>query len=217
MVSWRHIEYVVKSYADMFPLDVFAFLGSFVEEIIPPIPAPLVMTTVGSLSLTQHHGWMFLVWLAIAGSVGKTLASWIFYVVGDKLEHAAIGKFGKFVGIDHRDVESIGKRFNGGWGDDIVLFILRSIPVFPSVSVSIVCGIIRMNPRTFIGATFLGTIVKNGIYLYAGYGGMRAIGMVARRIHDAHFIIGTVFVVVALAIIYRLVHHTRKKRNEAEE
>lgn len=213
MYSFRHIEFIVKSYANALPLDVFAFLGSFIEEIIPPIPAPLIMTTVGSLALAQHHTWLFLLWVAIIGSAGKTLASWVFYVLGDKFENIVVVRFGKFIGINHQDVESLGKRFNGGWRDDMVLFILRSLPVFPSVSVSIVCGIIRLNMRTFISATFLGTIVKNLIYLYAGYGGMRAIGFFIRRIHSAQFWIGFVFVAFSIGLIYWLV---RKQKPDKE-
>ena len=215
MYSFHQIEAIVKSYASILPLDIFAFLGSFVEEIIPPIPAPLIMTTAGSLSLAQHHAWLFLLWLAIVGSIGKTIASWIFYVLGDKFEDIVVGKFGKFVGISHQDVESLGKRFNGGWRDSAVLFVLRSIPVFPSVSVSIVCGIIRLNMRRFITVTFFGTIVKNLFYLYAGYGGLRAIGFVMRRIHHASFWFGTVFVIVSLGLIYWFVRKKGKEKNPA--
>ncbi|MDD5083682.1 MAG: VTT domain-containing protein [Candidatus Moranbacteria bacterium] len=213
MYSFRQIEAIVKTSANALPLDVFAFLGSFLEEIIPPIPAPLIMTTAGSLSLTQHHTWLFLLWIAIVGAIGKTIASWVFYVLGDKFEDIVVVRFGKFVGINHKDVENLGKRFNGGWGDEVALFVLRSIPIFPSVSVSIVCGIIRLNMRTFISATFLGTIVKNLIYLYVGYGGMRAVGFFVRKIHNAHFWIGAVFVIVSVGLIYWLV---RKKKQERE-
>lgn len=210
MYSFRQIEYLVKSYADALPLDVFAFLGSFVEEIIPPIPAPLIMTTAGSLALTQQHGWVFLLWLAVVGSLGKTVASWIFYVLGDKFEDVMVGRFGKFIGLNHSEVESLGKRFGGGWKDATGLLLLRSVPVFPSVSVSIVCGIIRFDMKTFIGMTFIGTIIKNLMYLYAGYGGLRAIGFLARKIHHASFWFGIVFVAVSAFLVYRM---ARRKKN----
>lgn len=210
MYSLRHIEFIVKSYATKVPLDAFAFFGSFLEEIIPPIPAPLIMTTAGSIAFSQQRGWMFLLWIAMIGSIGKTFASWIFYVLGEKFEHIAIGRFGKYIGISTRDVEHLGKKFNGGWRDDIALFALRSIPVFPSVSLSVVCGIIRLNKKTFIWATFLGTIVKNLFYLYAGYGGVRAIGFLTRKIHYTHFWLGTLFILVSCSIIYWMVHKRKK-------
>ena len=210
MYSLHHIEEIVKSYATALPLDVFAFLGSFIEEIIPPIPAPLIMTTAGSLVLAQHHAWIYLLWIAVIGSVGKTLASWVFYVLGEKFEHIVVGRFGKFIGINTQDVESLGKRFNGGWRDEIGLLTLRSIPVFPSVSVSIVCGIIRLNMRAFIMATFIGTIIKNLIYLYAGYGGLQAIHFFTRKIHQTSFWVGVFFLLASVVTIYWLTR-TRKK------
>lgn len=210
MYSLRQMEVIVKEYANVLPLDVFAFLGSFVEEIIPPIPSPLIMTTAGSISFEQGHIWIFLLWVAIAGSLGKTIASWIFYVLGDKFEHIVIGKYGKFIGIRQHDVETFSKKFTGGWGDDIGLFIFRATPILPSVSISVVCGIIRLNMKTFIGATFFGTIVKNLIYLYVGYGGLQAIHFLARKIQRAHFWFGLVFVIISLGIIYWQVKKKKK-------
>lgn len=212
MLSFHHIEFLVISYANALPLDVFSFLGSFIEEVIPPIPAALIMTTAGSLSFTQNYPWLFLFWLAIAGSLGKTLASWIFYVLGDKFEDIVVVKFGKFVGIRHKDVESLGKRFSGGWGKGVGFFLFRCVPIFPSVSVSIVCGIIRLNMRIFILATFFGTIVKNLMYLYAGYAGLQALHFLIRKIHHINFWFGTVFIIVSFGLIYWLVRGKKKEK-----
>jgi membrane protein DedA with SNARE-associated domain len=211
MYSLHHIELIVRSYANAMPLGLFAFAGSFIEEVIPPIPAALIMTMAGSLSLAQGYMWLFLLWLAVIGSVGKVIASWIFYVLGDKFEDIIVGKFGKFVGIRHRDVESLGQRLGGGLGSGIGFFLFRCVPIFPSVSVSIVCGIIRLNMRTFLVATFFGTVVKNLMYLYAGYAGLQALHFFVRKIHNANFWFGVVFTVVSFGLIYWLV---RKKKQE---
>ena len=219
MYSFHAIEAVIREYAAVLPLDIFAATGSFLEEIIPPIPAPLIMTTAGSLALEQHHTMLFVLWIAVAGSFGKTFASWIFYILGEKFEHIVIGKWGKFIGVSSEDIENLGKKFDGNWNDDIGLFLFRTVPVFPSVSVSIMCGIIRLNMRTFIGATFFGTIVKNLMYLYVGYGGLQAVHFFVRRIHHTQFWIGVVFVVVSIGLIYFLVHKKRirsKKKSESK-
>jgi membrane protein DedA with SNARE-associated domain len=190
MVSWEHFELAFRHLSTQVPLEVFAFLGSFLEEIIPPIPAPLVMTTAGSLALAQHHGWPFLFWVAVTGAAGKLIASWVFYMAGDKLEDAVVRRFGRFLGVRHEDIEGIGRRFTGGWKDELVLFALRAIPLFPTVMVSIVCGIIRFNPATFLLATFLGTVVKNMLFLYAGYAGMHALASFAHQAHGVRTAVG---------------------------
>jgi membrane protein DedA with SNARE-associated domain len=217
MYSLRQIEHIVKDYADALPLDVFAFFGSFIEEIVPPIPAALIMTTAGSLALAQQHTWLFLVWLAVAGSIGKTIASWIFYVAGERFEHSVVGRFGKYVGIKPQDVESLGKRFGGGWGDDLVLFAMRAVPVFPSVSVSLVCGVIRFRKKTFLAATFLGIIVRNALFLSIGYGGVRTARFLVRKVHETQFWVGVAFIFLSVVFIYWLARKRRIRSSSRED
>jgi membrane protein DedA with SNARE-associated domain len=213
MITWHELEFALKHLATQVSPDVFSFLGSFLEEIIPPIPSPLVMTTAGSLALAQHYGWPYLLWLAAAGAAGKTLASWVFYVAGDKLEDVVVPKFGRFLGIRHEDIEGMGKRFNGGWRDGLILFVLRSIPVFPTVMVSIVSGIIRLNPATFLGATFLGIVARNLFYLYIGYAGAHAVTAFVRRSQHLHFKMGLVLLAVTAALAWWFFVSRRKDRN----
>src|SRR3990167_5973603 len=104
----EHIISLIKTLATTIPLDVFAFIGSFLEEIIAPIPSPLVMTTAGTLAHTQNHTLLYLFWLALAASLGKTIASWLYYVLADKSEDLVLTRFGKYVGVSHNEIESIG-------------------------------------------------------------------------------------------------------------
>jgi len=167
---------LIKSLSHTIPLDVFAFIGSFMEEIIAPIPSPLVMTTAGTLAHTQNHTLLYLFWLAQAASAGKTIASWLYYVVADKTEDLVLTRFGKFIGISHHDVESVGKHFNGTWRDDIVLLVVRALPIMPTSLVSIVCGFIKLNMRTYLQSTFIGYFIRSFIFLYLGFTGMAAYG-----------------------------------------
>ncbi|OGM24943.1 hypothetical protein A2627_03180 [Candidatus Woesebacteria bacterium RIFCSPHIGHO2_01_FULL_39_28] len=43
----------IKTLANTTPLDLFVFVGPILEEIIAPIPSPLVMTTAGTLAHSQ--------------------------------------------------------------------------------------------------------------------------------------------------------------------
>lgn len=150
------------------PLPLFAFIGSFLEEIIAPIPSPLVMTSAGSIIQSRGHNLLYILFIAIIGSIGKTIASVILYFSSDKIEDFLVNHFGSYLKISHQDTEGIGKHFNQTRRDDLILFILRAIPLFPNGPISILCGIIKLNLQTYIWATFAGTIVKNLIYIYAG-------------------------------------------------
>jgi membrane protein DedA with SNARE-associated domain len=156
-------------YATQIPVEIFTFLGAFIEEVIAPVPSPIVMTLVGSIAAAQMTGLVFLFYLAIIGAVGKTLGAWLLYFITDKAEDLIFKRFGRFLGVSHKDIEGIGKHLNGSKWDDVVFFVIRCLPIMPSAPVSIVAGFIKFNLRSFIILTFFGTIIRNMFFLYFGY------------------------------------------------
>lgn len=162
----------IRSYAFKIPLEVFVMLGAFVEEVLAPIPSPFIMTTAGTIAAGRGMAFPFIILLAFLGSIGKTLGAWVLYVVTDKAEDVVTGRFGKFLGISHEDIEGIGKRFGKGWKDDVTLFFLRTLPILPSAPISVGAGLIKLNMRTYLVSTFLGICVRNLIFLYFGYSGI---------------------------------------------
>lgn len=150
---------------------LFGLVGSFVEEILAPIPSPLIMATIAGLAQTLHFSWMYLVWILIISAVGKTVASYIVYVIADKSEDLVVGRFGKYLGISHSSIEGIGRHLNKGHWDDVVLIILRALPVVPSVVVSVSGGVLKLNMKTFLYTTFVGTLIRNAIYFSIVYFG----------------------------------------------
>ncbi|MGK2849037.1 MAG: DedA family protein [Minisyncoccota bacterium] len=167
------IEQFFRAYALEVPLEWFVFIGSFAEEVISPIPSALIMGIAGSLALLDHRAVSYLVWLALIGNLGKTIGAWLYYFLGDKLEDWLVRPIGKYLGVKHEDIESIGQRFSGHHlKDGGILFLLRVIPFVPSTPVSIAAGIIKMDQRVFMTATYLGNFFKDLLYLYIGYVGL---------------------------------------------
>lgn len=158
--------------ANMVPLELFVFAGAMIEEIIAPIPSPIVMTLGGTLAKAQNQPLFYLLVLALIGAIGKTIGCYILYIISDKLEDVVVGKFGKFFGMGHKEIESLGKHFNGGPRDDIIIFLARAIPIVPTAPVSIICGVIKVKMRTYLTSTFFGTLIRNVFYLYLGYAGL---------------------------------------------
>ena len=161
------IEYL-HSFSQTVPLPIFVSVGAAIEEIIAPIPSPLVMTLAGSLSAASGAHWLTLVYLAIIGSLAKTVASYVVYVVSDKAEDLVLGKFGKFLGVTHKEVEKLGSQLSGGWKDDLVMLALRAIPIIPTAPVSIISGLLKINLMTFFWTTAVGYAIRNYFYLYLG-------------------------------------------------
>jgi len=150
------------------PLPIFITVGAALEEIIAPIPSPLVMTLAGSLSASAAQPLSYLFYLAIIGSLAKTAASYVVYVISDKAEDVVLTKFGRFLGVSHKEVEKFGAQLSGGWTDNLVMLALRAIPIIPTAPVSIIAGLLKLDVATFLWTTAIGYAVRNYFYLYLG-------------------------------------------------
>lgn len=156
-------------------LPIFITVGAALEEIIAPIPSPLVMTLGGSLAAASDAHFLTLLYLAVIGSLAKTAASYLVYFVSDKAEDWILLKFGRFIGISHREIEQFGSQLSGTWRDNLVMLALRAIPIIPTAPVSVISGLLKINPLTFLWTTLVGYAVRNYFYLYLGATSLDAI------------------------------------------
>ena len=193
-------EYV-RALAPTIPLEAFVILGSFIEEIIAPIPSFLVMGLAGTLARIHGEALWYLVVLAALGSLGKTLGTWVIYFVADKAEDLVMKKFGKYIGVTHVEIEAIGSRLHKGWRDFVFLFMARALPIVPSTPVSFVCGVIKLNLATYLSSTFFGTCVRNFLYLYLGYVGLSSYTQLRNGFEKTESLVQVLFAVVILALI----------------
>ncbi|TXH06948.1 MAG: hypothetical protein E6Q06_04250 [Candidatus Moraniibacteriota bacterium] len=207
MFSWlHHVETGVRELAAIIPLEFFAFFGAFAEEVIAPIPSMLVMTTAGFFAQLEERTTFFLIWLVLLGNLGKLIGSFIYYMLGDKLEDAVIGRFGRYLGLAHADVERIGQKFSGSpWRDGTLLFLLRVIPFVPTILVSIAAGVVRIRIRVFLIASYAGNFCKDLFYAFAGYYGVRALRAFFLDVERIRFGVGillTSLIIVGLIFLY---------------
>lgn len=175
MPTIQDIQNILEKLLHILPLEIFVFIGSFLEEIIAPIPSPFIMGSAAVAAVEKNYAWWSFFILAVIGSVGKTLASYVIYIIADKGEDVVLGRFGKYFKISHEQLEKIGSLFSKGWWDDVVLFFLRVLPLVPSFFLSIACGVLKINMKSFIITTFLGTIFRNILLLLIGMYGWETI------------------------------------------
>ena len=195
------------------PLPVFTFFGALIEEIIAPIPSPIVMTLAGSLAAVANYSFIYLILLALTGSVGKTIGAYVIYYISDKAENVIIQKFGRFIGVTEKGVERISAKLNSGKRDDLVLFLLRAIPIVPTAPVSVVCGLIKIKLKTYLWTTFLGTLIRNIIYLYLGFTSLNAVENINSEI-DSLEKFGYAIVLVIVGIIFLYIYQQKKKQQD---
>lgn len=215
MSIFTQIEEKLLETAHETPLEIFSFLGSFIEEIIAPIPSPIIMTTTGSIAALQDKPVMFLLILAVFGALGKMFGALVVYKIADIGEDLIVNKFGRFIGITHVEVENFGKHFSKTRKDVLVLILLRSIPFIPSTLVSVSSGILKINVRHFMLATFLGTIIRDSIFLYFGYRGVEAFSHILGGFDTLESVLQALGVLV-LAVILGLIYYKKGKGNIIE-
>lgn len=205
------LEQLLISYVSVFPLEVFAFVASFIEEVIAPIPSPTVMVITGTFAAIQGRLLLGLVPLILFATVGKTIGAVIVYYIADKGEDIILKKFGRFLGISHEEVESFGKKLTGGMRDYAVLTFLRALPIMPSAIVSVGSGLLKVPLRMFVISTFIGTIFRDSFYLYAGYVGAKALTSLIETSSTIESNVESAAIVLILVAVGYLFYRKRKK------
>lgn len=168
-----NLEQVLISFAGHMHLAIFAPLVSFFDEVIPIIPSPSVMIATGAIASLQQYAVWGLIFLSIMGALGKTLGASVIYLVVDKVEDLFAGKIAKFFGITHEQIEGFGRRLSQSWKDYVILIVLRALPIVPSSLISIGGGLLKIRFRLFFITTFIGSIIRDFIYIYIGFTGTK--------------------------------------------
>jgi membrane protein DedA with SNARE-associated domain len=195
------ITNTLVAWAQTVPLEVFTFVGSFVEEVLAPIPSPIIMTATGSIAAAQEKAMWYLLVLSLIGAFGKTIGAVLVYFIADKAEDILIGRFGKIIGVSHAEVEALGKKFKGTWKDVFLLLFLRALPIMSSAVVSVCSGVIKIRMRTYLIATFLGTIIRDFFYLYVGFTGIETLHRLVDGFDSIESIIQAVIAILIVVFI----------------
>lgn len=212
----------VESLATSVSLEVFVIVGAFLEELLAPIPSPFVMTTAAVLAQIQGYSWINYAVLILIASAAKTLSSYCVYVAADKAEDVILGKFGKFFGVSHAQVERLGQLLTKSWIDDVLLFLSRALPIVPTFPISVGAGVIKYNVKTYLILTFWGTCVRNLFYLWIALFGWEGFQSIRQDLweHPLWLAIGLIiFLLIVIGILRaketwweRLLHHRPGKK-----
>lgn len=169
-----------------------------IESIVIPLPSELVLLLSGfNVSIGEFS--FFPVW--IATTIGSLVGAYVLYSIGYAVSRDGINnlvaRFGKYVGIKQRDVDSAFAWFER-YGS-FVIFFGRLIPLIRSL-VSIPAGLAKMNLLRFSTLTVAGSGIWNALWIYIGI-------QLGDRWRDAeewakYFDYGVYAVVVLLAIFF---------------
>jgi len=140
------------------------FVGVMIEQIIIPIPSPLIIMGAGAIlilpGLSIPNAFLQILWIIVLpGAIASTLGSYIGYMVSFYGGKALVLRFQRFLDVDWNQIERLEKRFQGK-REALSIFLSRAIPVFPISLVSIFAGLLRIPIKPFTIYTFLGSIFR---------------------------------------------------------
>lgn len=191
------------------------FGGGMIEQVIIPIPSPLIAMAGGFLLVAKEQpllsalGEIFLK-ITLPYSAAAVLGLGIVYFIAYFGGKPLIEKFHRFIGFSWQDIEHLQKKFKGTWHDNLLIFILRAIPVIPISIISGVAGAIRMPIADFYFASALGILVRSFILGLIGWQVGEAYASIAQGLDQ----VSDIFTVLIVAIIFAFLVWGYKKRSK---
>lgn len=185
------------------------FLAILLEEIIVPLPSSLIMTA-GGFFLIQADNFsaaiaqVFLK-LVIPGAVGVTLGSLFFYFLSFYGGAPALERIGPKFGFAKREIEKIQNFFQKNYSDEMILFFLRALPIFPGAAVSVMAGFLKMPVWNFLILNLAGSAIRVLIMGVLGWQARSAYSLLAVRFENLSnlFFVFSLFAIVAVYLVLK--------------
>ncbi len=209
---FTQFEAALVTFVEQVPLEVFTFVASFIEEVIAPIPSAGVLIVTGSFAALQERTLTDLIPLILIAALGKSLGATIVYFFSDKLSRFFFSRFGSWLKVSDEEIAQFGAQVTGTTRDYLILTACRALPIVPSSAVSVGCGVLKIPFRLFIITTVIGTIIRDSVFIYAGYTGTDFLRRLTERTVniESYLQIGVISIV---ALIFGYLYLRRRNKN----
>ena len=190
------------------------FIGVIIEQIIVPIPSPLIVMGAGAIlispDLSIPSAFLQILWIIVLpGTIATTLGSYIGYLISYYGGKALVLRYQRFLGVDWKEIENLEKRFQGK-KEALSIFFSRAIPVFPISLVSIFAGLLHVPVRPFTFYTFLGSIFRCLFLGFVGWWVGATYEKVATRLDSVETII-SVLMLIGMAVVLGYLYYKFRK------
>lgn len=209
---FAQFEAALVTFVEQVPLEVFTFVASFIEEVIAPIPSAGVLIVTGSFAALQERTVTDLIPLILIAALGKSLGAIIVYFFSDKLSRFFFSRFGSWLKVSDEEIAQFGAQVTGTTRDYLILTACRALPIVPSSAVSVGCGVLKIPFRLFIITTVIGTIVRDSVFIYAGYTGTDFLRRLTERTVniESYLQIG---IISLIALLFAYLYLRRRQKN----
>ncbi len=190
------------------------FIGVMIEQIIVPIPSPLIIMGAGAIlimpGLSIEKALIDILWIIVLpGTIASTLGSYIGYMISFYGGRALVLRLRRFLDINWEDIENLEKRFMRK-KEGMAIFFFRAIPVFPISLVSIFAGLIRIPIKPFTIYTFLGSIFRCLFLGFFGWWVGATYQKVATRLDSVETIV-SIIMLIAMGLTFTFLYYKFRK------
>lgn len=181
-------------------------LGMLLESACIPIPSEVIMPFGGYLVSTGH---LNIIGVILVGTLGNILGSLIAYAVGYWGGKRFINRFGKYVFLSKKHMDSAERWFDKR--GEITVFISRILPAIRTF-ISLPAGIARMNLSKFLIYTAIGSLIWSVILTYVGYVLGKNWENIQNYLHPIAYVVAVIVVVILVFLAVKVVK-SRKTTN----
>ncbi len=150
------------------------FLGGLIEQIIVPIPSPVITMAGGAFLISQNMNFFqtliqLFLRVSLPYSIGATIGTSLVYLIAYFGGKPLIDRFGKYIGISWNLIEKVRSDFQKTIADELFILISCIIPVVPVSLVSGFCGGFKIKPKKFYPMVFIALIIRSAILGLIGF------------------------------------------------
>lgn len=166
------VEYIQSVFLPLGAIGVFSI--SILEGIIVPIPSTAVLMSAGFFLLEGYASFfemlprLFLL-IVIPATIGVPVGSLLVYGLVYKYGEVFISRWGKFIGVSMRDIESLKLRFEKTKLDEFLLVFLWAMPIIPSSAIAAWSGLVKLRLFKHMIIAGAGTLLKSTILGIIGW------------------------------------------------
>ncbi len=191
------------------------FVASILEEIVAPVPSAVIIFASGFLLVSGPINFdsiiQLLMKVAIPAALGVTVGSLFAYGIAYFAGKPVLVKWGKWFGLSWDDIEKLNKKFSESSFDEFSLFIVRAIPIVPSVVISVFCGLVRFPLRSYLIYSLAGLLIRTTVLGFIGWQFGKFYFHYAELISlFENFILGGLIILVLAFLVWRI--KSRKNR-----
>ena len=191
------------------------FLGALIEQILAPIPSPLIQMSAGFIlvpkDLSPFQAILQVIQkVSLPYSLGAALGSSLLYFLARFGGRAIVARFGRFFGLSLKHIDKFRSRFTRGFKDELIILLLLILPVTPISLVAASCGLIGIRTFEYYVLILIGVFLRTIFLGYLGWQMGETYESIAHGLDKTESLLSVGLVFVAF-IILGLLYYKRQK------